>query len=158
MGLFGLVETVGCGQLMGPADTWQPRSGKTQKNCAPWTKSVFKCRPTRWVARELYRPMAHKGPIGNPPRRPGGPKGFSDLGEIPVKPSPERDWGEIGTPKGFLGTTQTIPLAKNPGKPRGGPIPSQSHVFRAPILGPKRGPGPLGTQAWTWGSKNGVRG
>ena len=43
------------------------------------------------------------------------------MGEIPVKPSPVRVWGEIATPKGFLGTLQTIPLAKNPGKPHGGP-------------------------------------
>ena len=69
----------------------------------------------------MYRPMAHKGTIGNPPRGSGRPRGFSDLGEILVKPSPGRDWGKIGTPKGFLGTMETIPLAKNPGKPRGGP-------------------------------------
>jgi len=106
----------------------------------------------------LYRPMAHKGTIGNPPRGPGGPTGFSDLGKIPVKPSPGRDWGELATPKGFLGTTQTIPLAKNPGKPRGGPIPPQSYVFRAPFWGPKRAPGLPGPTSGVGGSKNGVRG
>ena len=60
--------------------------------------------PPGWVDRELYRPIAHKGTMGNPPRGPRGPKGFSDLGGILVKPSPGRDWGEIGTPRGFLGT------------------------------------------------------
>ena len=106
----------------------------------------------------MYRPMAHKGPIGNPPRGPGGPSGFSGLGEIPVKPPPGRDRGKIGTPKGFLGTIQTIPLLKNPGKLRGEPIPPQSYVFRAPFFGPKRAPGPSGPQTLTLGFKNGVRG
>ena len=99
--------------------------------------------------------MAHKGTIGNPPRGPGGPLEFSGLGGIPVKPLPGRVWGEMATPKGFLGRVETIPLAKNPGKPRGGPIPSQNHVFRAPILGPKGPPRPPGPQTLAWGSKNG---
>ena len=102
--------------------------------------------------------MAHKGTIGNPPRGPGGPRGFSDLGKIPVKPLPGRVWGEMATPKGFLGPLQTIPLAKNPGKPHGGPIPPQSYVFRAPFLGPKRAPGLPGPTSGVGGSKNGVRG
>ena len=106
----------------------------------------------------MYRPMAHKGTIGNPPRGPGGPRGFSDLGKIPVKPAPGGDWKEIGTPKGFLGTIQTIPLFTNPGKPRGGPIPPQSYVFRAPFLGPQRAPGPSWAKMWGRGSKNGVQG
>ena len=89
----------------------------------------------------LPRAMAaHKGTIGRPTWGPGGPLDFSDLGEIRVKQFSGRVWGEIGPPKGFLGTIQTIPLAKNPGKPRGGPIPPQSYIFRAPFLGPKRGP------------------
>ena len=80
------------------------------------------------------------------------------MGKIPVKLFSGRVWGNIGTPKRFLGTIQTIPLAKDPGKPHGGSIPPQSYVFRAPFLGPKRAPGPSGTQTLTWGSKNGVRG
>ena len=98
---------------------------------------------------------AHKGTIGNPPRCPGGPRGFLDLGKIPVKPSPGRVWGEMATPKGFLGPLQTIPLAKNLGKPRGGPIPPQSYVFRAPFLGPQRAPGLPGPISGVGGSKNG---
>ena len=101
---------------------------------------------------------AHKGTIGNPPRGPGGPRGFSDLGKIPVKPLPGRVWGEMATTKGFLGTIQTIPLAKNLGKPHGGPIPPQSYVFRAPFLGPQRAPGPSWAKMWGRGSKNGVLG
>ena len=94
--------------------------------------------PRGWVDRELYRPMAHKGTIGHPPRAPGGLLGFPGLGKILVNQFSGRVWGEIGTPKRFLGTIQTIPLAKNPGKPCGGPIPPQNHVFRAPIFGPKK--------------------
>ena len=63
------------------------------------------------------------------------------MGKTLVKPSLGRVWGEIGTPKGFLGTMETIPLAQNPGKPRGGPIPPQSYLFRAPFWGPKKSPG-----------------
>ena len=92
------------------------------------------------------------------PWRARGPLGFSGLGKIPVKPFPGRVWGEIGTTKRFLGTMETIPLLKNPVKPRGGPNPPQNHVFQAPILSPKRGTGPSGIQTWTWGSKNGVQG
>ena len=88
---------------------------------------------------------------------PGGPLGFSRLGKNPVKPSPGRVWGDIGTPKRFLGAMETIPLLKNPVKPRGGPNPPQKHVFQAPMFGPKRGPGPSGTQTWTWGSQNEAR-
>ena len=102
--------------------------------------------------------MAHKGTIGNPPRGPGGPLEFSGLGEIPVKPLPGRVWGEIGTPKGFLGTMQTIPLLKNPREPHGEPIPPQSYVFEAPFFGPQRAPGPSWAKMWGQGSKNGVRG
>ena len=64
----------------------------------------------------------------------------------------------MATPKGFLGPLQTIPLAKNLGKPHGGPIPPQSYVFRAPFLGPQRAPGPSWAKMWGRGSKNGVRG
>ena len=102
--------------------------------------------------------MGPQRAIGKHHGGPGGPLGFSGLGKIPVKPSPGRVWGEIGPPKRFLGTIETIPLAKNLGKPRGGPIPPQSYVFRAPFFGPKRAPGPSGPQTLTWGSKNGVRG
>ena len=101
---------------------------------------------------------AHKGTIGRPPRGPGGSTGFSDLGKILVKPSPGRVWGEMATPKGFLGPLQTIPLAKNLGKTHGGPIPPQSYVFRTPFLGPQRAPGPSWAKMWGQGSKNGVRG
>ena len=90
------------------------------------------------------RPQAHKGTIGNPPRGPGGPLEFSGSGEIPVKRLPGRVWGEIGTPKGFLGTMEAIPLAKNPGKPRGGPIPPQSYFFGVPFGAQKGALGLLG--------------
>ena len=101
---------------------------------------------------------AHKGTIGNPPRGPGGPGGFSDLGKILVKPLPGRVWGEMATPKGFLGTIQTNPLAKNLGKPCGGPIPPQNYVFQAPFLGPKRDPRPSWAKMWGRGYKNWFRG
>ena len=99
----------------------------------------------------------HKGTIGNPPRGPGGPLEFSGSGEIPVKPLPGRVWGEIGTPKGFLGTIETIPLAKNLGKPRGGPIPPQSYVFRAPFWAPKGLGGLLGPRCGVGAPKMGSR-
>ena len=97
----------------------------SQKNDSSGTPNRAKG-PQRAIA-------AHKGTIVNPPRGTGGPRGFSDLGKIPVKPSPGRVWGEIGTPKWFLGTIETIPLATNVGKARGGSIPPQSYVFRAPF-------------------------
>ena len=53
------------------------------------------------------------------------------FGGNPCKTFPWEGLGEIGTPKGLLGTTQTIPLVKNLGKPRGGSIPPQSYAFRA---------------------------
>ena len=99
--------------------------------------------------------MAHKGTIGNPHKGPGGPRAlrFSDLGEIPAKPSPGRVWGNIGTPKRFLGIMQTIPILKNPGKPDGGPIPPQSYIFRVPFLGSTRAPGLPGPRSGVGGSK-----
>ena len=96
--------------------------------------------------------------IGGPRRGSGPPQGISVLGKIVIRQFPGRVWGEIGTPKGLQGTIENNPLAKNPGKPHGDPIPPQNHVFRAPILNPKRGPRPSGTQTLTWGSKNEVRG
>ena len=117
-------------------------------------------RPTGWVAWELYKPIAHKGTIGNPPRGPGGPRGFLDLGEIPVKPLPGRGWGEMATPKGFLGGVETIPLAKNPGETSWGTNPSTKSCFPGPHFGPKKvpqafgDPDPdLGLQKWGPGSK-----
>ena len=80
------------------------------------------------------------------------------MSKILVKPLPRRVWGEIGTPKGLLGTIETIPLSRNPGKPRGGPILPQSYVFRVPFWDPKRAPRPSGHQTLTLGSKNWVRG
>ena len=80
--------------------------------------------------------------------------------KILVKQFPGRVWGEIGTPKGFLGIMGIITLAKYLGKPRGGPIPPQSYVFEAPIFWPPKGPGPFlgqdvgsGLQKWGPGSK-----
>ena len=98
------------------------------------------------------RPMALKGTIGNPPRGPGPPLEFSGSVEVLVKPLPGRVWGANWC------TIQTIPLAKKAGKTSRGPIPSQNHVFRAPILGPKGAPRPPGTQTLTWGFKNGSQG
>ena len=121
-------------------------------------KASTSTRPRGWVDLELYRPMAHKGTIGSPPRGPGGPPGFSGLGTILVKPFPGRVWGEIGTPKGSwvpCKHMQTIPLAKNPGKPRGVPIPPQSYVFRAPFLAPKGPPGLRGPRPSPWAPKMG---
>ena len=109
--------------------------------------------PRGWVDRELYRPLAHKGTMGHPPKGPGGPPGFSGLGKIPVKPFPGKVWGEIGPPKGFLGTIQTILPAKRPGIPHGRPIPPQRNVFQAPFLGARRGPGPSWAKMWGRGSK-----
>ena len=99
-----------------------------------------------------------KGPQAAPTGARGAHLGFSGLGEISVKPLPERVWGEIGTPKGFLGTIQTIPLAKNLGKPRGGPFPPQSYVLWADFLGPQRAPRPSWARMWGLGSKNGFQG
>ena len=77
---------------------------------------------------------------GQAHRGPRGPLGFSGLGKIPVKLFSGRVWGGIGPPKGFLGTIQTIPLAKNLGKPRGDTNPSTKLFFSAPLFGPRRGP------------------
>ena len=98
-----------------------------------------------------------KGQWATHPGAQGAP-GFSGLGKIPVKQFSGRVWGEIGTPKGFLGTIQTIPLSKNTRKPHGEPIHPQSYVFEAPFFGPQRAPGPSWAKMWGQGSQNGVWG
>ena len=69
-----------------------------------------------------------------PTQGPKGALGFLDLGKILVKPSPGREWGEICTPKGFLGTMETIPLAKKPRKPRGDQY-LHAVMFQATLVG-----------------------
>ena len=65
-----------------------------------------------------------------------------------VKAAHWRDWGNIGTPQGFLGTIGPFPFSNDRGKPRGGPIPSQNHddIFFGPHSWANRGglglPGP----------------
>ena len=61
------------------------------------------------------RPMAHKGTIGNPPRGPGGPLEFSDLGEIPVNPSLGGFGGKLVHPKGSWVPYKAFPSQKFPG-------------------------------------------
>ena len=109
------------------------------------------------AAEEPSGPLGPQRAIGRHHGGPGGPLGFSGLGKIPVKPFPGRVWGEIGTPKRFLGTMETIPLLKNPVKPRGGPNPPQKHVFQAPLLGPQRGPGLRGPRPGPGAPKMGSR-
>ena len=71
-------------------------------------------------------------PLPGAHRAQEGPSFFWGLGKILVKPSPGRVSAEIGTPKGLLGTIQTIHLARNLGKPPGEPILPQNHVFSPP--------------------------
>ena len=86
--------------------------------------------------------MAHKGTIGSPPKGPGGALGFSDLREILVKQFSGRVWEEIGLPKGFLGTIETITLsiAKYRGKNLVGGRSLQKIIiyFESPLGAPKR--------------------
>ena len=92
--------------------------------------------------------LTNEGPMGLHLRQhtqePRGPRGFSDLGKINVKLCPGIDWGEIGTPKGFLGTVQTISLANKSRQPRGVQMPPQRSAFRAPVWAPKGPQGLLG--------------
>ena len=94
--------------------------------------------PRGWVARELYRPMAHKGPIGNPPRGPRGSTGFSDLGKILVKPSPGRVWGKLVHPKGSWVPWKPFPSQKILGNLAGNQSLYKVMFFGPPFLGPKR--------------------
>ena len=94
--------------------------------------------------------MAHKGTIGNPPRGPGGAKGFSDLGEISVKPSPGRalcgNWYTQRVP-GYFGKHSP---RKKSWETSWGTDPPTKLCFSGPLFRPKKSPGPSRTQFWGW--------
>ena len=71
----------------------------------------------------------------------GYPPQFSRIGEILGKPFSGGVWGETGTPKGLLGTIQSIWVRGNPLISIFETIPPQNHVFRAPFWGPGTSPG-----------------
>ena len=86
-----------------------------------------------------------------------GPRGFSDLGKIPVKPLPGRGWVKLVHPKGSWVPDKLFPSQKILANLAGDQSLHRA-IFSGPILGPQKAPRPLGTQTWTWGSKNGVWG
>ena len=70
-----------------------------------------------------------------------------ELGEILGKPFSGGVLGETGTPKGLLGTIQSIWVRGNPLISIFETIPPQNHVFRAPFWGSGTSPGQPGP-AW----------
>ena len=104
-------------------------------------------------------PISPKGTVGSGPqdqwtrspdpqranRRYTGGQGtlpnFPEIGEILGKPFSGGVGGETGTPKGLLGTIQSIWVRGNPLISIFETIPPQNHVFRTPFWGPGTSPG-----------------
>ena len=106
----------------------------------------------------MYRPMAHKGTIGNPPRGPGGPQGFSGLGGIPLKPSLGGIGGKLVHPKGSWVPYKPFPSQKILGNLVGDRSLHKVMFFGPPFLDAKTAPGLPGPRSGIGGYKNGVRG
>ena len=82
--------------------------------------------------------------------------GFSVVREIPVKPPSGRVWGEIDTPKGLLGTIETLPLAKKLGNLVGDQSLHKVMFFRPPFGAPKGAADLLGPRCGFGAPKSGV--
>ena len=91
----------------------------------------------------MYRPMAHKGTIGNPPRGPGGPPGIFGFGRNPCKTAPWEGLGGNWYTQRVPGYhANHSPLEKSQGT-SWGTNPSTKLCFSGPLFGPPKGPGPF---------------
>ena len=110
-----------------------PEGRETHRPPKASVSGMDTCTSKRLVQR--WRPQRA---IGSPHRGPGAPVDFLGLRKICVKPCPGMVWGEIGTPKCFLGTMETIPLLTKLRETCGGRF-STKPCFPGHLFGDKKG-------------------